>query len=150
MRSIQAAGALVMLAPLPAAAQMIQAPGSPAKGPYTGATSGMTFPVTAGEFKRFRVLRGGGPQDINAGYIYITPEVRMVATVFVERTPPGPTGFAVLLGEDVGEAWREGVIVEPAVQQSEGQHHCVIASGLAEGRQHVIIAGQEIGRLKPR
>src|SRR4051812_24589905 len=71
--------------PAAALAQTIQAPGQPATGPYTDAASGFSFPVAAGEFKRFRIIRGGPPDSISAGYAYITAQARMAATVFVDH-----------------------------------------------------------------
>jgi len=64
-------------------AQVIQAPGTPANGPYVDSQSGMTFPVAVGSFNRFRVTRGGPPDEISAGYEYTASAGRVSATIIV-------------------------------------------------------------------
>ena len=81
--------ALGLLASVPALAQMIQSPGTPAKGPYADPESGMTFPTDVGDFHRFRLTRGG--DGISAGYVHALPD-KVAVTLFVQRRPPGVSG----------------------------------------------------------
>jgi hypothetical protein len=74
--------------PATSLAQTIQAPGQPATAPYTDAASGFTFPVAVGDFKRFRLGRGGPPESISAGYAYLTSQARMAASIFVDHPRP--------------------------------------------------------------
>ena len=70
-------------------AEMLQAPGQPARVPYTDSHSGVTFPVSAGPFQRFRLTSGPGP-DMSAAYLDPDPAARLTATIFIEHGPPGP------------------------------------------------------------
>jgi hypothetical protein len=82
---------LVMACGAPVWGQAIQAPGTPATGPYEDTASGVVFPVSAGAFQRFRLARSDA-QSISAGYMHIAPSERVAATVFVDH-PPGADGL---------------------------------------------------------
>jgi hypothetical protein len=88
MIAYHAAVIVFVTEPIVCVAQHIQAPGTPATGPYTHAESGMVFPVEVAGFKRFRLTHGVGAEDINAGYAYVGRDLRLSATLFVERHAP--------------------------------------------------------------
>src|SRR6187399_1681050 len=71
-------------------------------------------------------------------------DLELVARETVERN------VAVLFGEDIGKARGEAMIIEPPIEQGEGQRQGVVAAGLAEGRQGRVIAGYEIAGLEAR
>lgn len=67
-----------------------------ADGAYTHAASGMSFPLTAADFRRVTLLRyDSQAQDVSAYYYLPSPSGGIAATVYVDPAPPlVPVGSA--------------------------------------------------------
>ena len=73
----------------PASAQMVPLT---VQGPYLQPASGMTYPESAGEFRRVSVMQyKPDGSDISAGYLRAQPGAEIVATAYSFPTPPPAT-----------------------------------------------------------
>ena len=131
---------LVMACGAPVWGQTIQAPDTPAAGPYQDTASGVVFPVSAGAFQRFRVQRGGAEGSISAGYMHITPSERVAATVFVDHPPATDAACQKMADADRAlAAKRAGVVFElvpPPVAGWETAGFAGNGTGSMGGQEH--------------